>query len=143
MKSPGQTYVGFSEAYEERYKDHNAGKSVHTAKYRPWQLVSCHAFTDIKKAKAFEAYLKTGSGRFLQRAICGSGIPSTAPRRPLHLIHPPSPSPPQADRGYGGQAAEYYLSRADAVRREKYLKTTKGKRTLRLMLKDSLVEARS
>ena len=53
-------------------------------------------------------------------------VQSTAPRRPLHLIH-----------------VEYYLSRSDAVRREKYLKTTKGKRTLRLMLKDSLAEAQT
>ena len=45
--------------------------------------------------------------------------------RQVHLIH-----------------VEYYLSRSDAVRREKYLKTTKGKRALRLMLKDSLAEAR-
>ncbi len=53
-------------------------------------------------------------------------VPATATRRPLHLLH-----------------VEYYLSRSDAVRREKYLKTTKGKRTLRLMLKDSLDEARN
>ena len=33
---------------------------------------------------------------------------------------------------------EAFLSRNDATRREKYLKTTKGKRTLRLMLKYSL-----
>ena len=52
-------------------------------------------------------------------------VPATAPRRPLHLIH-----------------VEYYLSRSDAVRREAYFKTTKGKRALRLMLKDSLTMAR-
>ena len=34
---------------------------------------------------------------------------------------------------------EYYLSIHDATRREKYLKTTAGKKTLRLMLKDSLL----
>lgn len=35
---------------------------------------------------------------------------------------------------------EYYLSKHDATRREKYFKTTVGKKTLRLMLKDSLYE---
>lgn len=33
---------------------------------------------------------------------------------------------------------EAYLSEKDARRREKYFKTTKGKRTLKLMLADSL-----
>lgn len=31
---------------------------------------------------------------------------------------------------------EAYLSKTDALRREKYFKTNKGKRTLKLMLKD-------
>jgi predicted GIY-YIG superfamily endonuclease len=34
---------------------------------------------------------------------------------------------------------EYFLSKADAQRREKYFKTTKGKRTLKLILKNSLI----
>jgi putative endonuclease len=33
---------------------------------------------------------------------------------------------------------EYYLSKHDATRREKYFKTTVGKKILRLMLQDSL-----
>ena len=63
LSFPDQTYVGFSEDVDVRFSDHNKGKSIHTAKYRPWELVCYHAFTDMKKAKAFEAYLKTGSGR--------------------------------------------------------------------------------
>jgi predicted GIY-YIG superfamily endonuclease len=69
-KFPDQTYIGFSENFQQRFKDHNAGKSVHTGKYRPWRTVSCHAFTDLKKAKNFETYLKTGSGRaFAKRRL--------------------------------------------------------------------------
>lgn len=37
---------------------------------------------------------------------------------------------------------EYYLSKHDATRREKYFKTTIGKKTLRLMLTDSLIEVK-
>ena len=48
---------------------------------------------------------------------------STAPRRPLKLIF-----------------CEYYLSKEDALRREKYFKTTAGKKTLKLMLRESLKE---
>ncbi len=46
---------------------------------------------------------------------------STKPRRPLILIF-----------------CEYYFSAKDAMRREKYFKSTDGKRALRLMLRDTL-----
>ena len=58
-----QTYVGFTEDLKQRLIDHNRGASVHTAPFRPWLLVSAHAFVDLKKAKEFERYLKSGSGR--------------------------------------------------------------------------------
>jgi putative endonuclease len=48
-------------------------------------------------------------------------VVSTKARRPLKLIF-----------------YEAYLNEKDAVRREDYFKTSKGKRTLRLMLKDFL-----
>ena len=63
IKFPDQKYVGFSEDVDTRFKDHNNGKSIHTAKYRPWKLVTYHAFADKKQAKEFEQYLKSGSGR--------------------------------------------------------------------------------
>jgi len=46
---------------------------------------------------------------------------STAPRRPLDLIF-----------------CEHYSSAEDAQRREKYLKTSVGKRGLKLMLRETL-----
>jgi len=51
------------------------------------------------------------------------GTTSTAPRRPLKLIF-----------------CEYYLSKEDAMRREKYFKTTAGKKGLKLMLRATLDE---
>lgn len=50
---------------------------------------------------------------------------ATAPRRPLHLIY-----------------CEYHASTTDAHRREKYFKTTAGKKALALMLRDSLGQLR-
>ena len=35
---------------------------------------------------------------------------------------------------------EYFLSKHDATRREKYFKTTVGKKTLKIMLSESLLE---
>jgi len=37
--------------------------SHHTAKFKPWRLVTYVAFSDKAKAVAFERYLKTASGR--------------------------------------------------------------------------------
>ena len=51
------------------------------------------------------------------------GTKSTASRRPLKLIF-----------------CELYLLKQDALRREKYLKTTAGKKALKLMLRDTLSE---
>lgn len=58
-----QTYIGFTADLRERVSAHNAGKSKHTAKYMPWELISYHAFSDERKAREFEHYLKTGSGQ--------------------------------------------------------------------------------
>jgi len=47
---------------------------------------------------------------------------ATSPRRPFRLIY-----------------CEYYFSKKDARRRERYLKTNPGKRMLKLMLKGTLI----
>ena len=48
---------------------------------------------------------------------------STAPRRPLELIY-----------------CEFHSSRMDAQRREKYFKTSAGRKAIKLMLRKSLVD---
>ena len=48
---------------------------------------------------------------------------STRARRPFILIH-----------------SEYYLQKSDAMRRERYFKTAEGRRMLKLLLRDTLVE---
>jgi putative endonuclease len=58
----GQRYIGLTANLKKRLADHNAGKSPHTSKYMPWRLVTYVAFSDIEKARAFERYLKSGSG---------------------------------------------------------------------------------
>ena len=62
-----QRYIGLTTDIEARLADHNAGKSPHTSKYRPWKLCAALAFDDDRKAAAFETYLKTGSGWSLAR----------------------------------------------------------------------------
>ncbi|MEA3024453.1 MAG: putative endonuclease [Alphaproteobacteria bacterium] len=60
---PGQIYVGLTDDMRGRLAAHNAGQSPHTAKFKPWRLVTYIAFSDKAKAVAFERYLKTASGR--------------------------------------------------------------------------------
>ncbi|MEE9139882.1 MAG: GIY-YIG nuclease family protein [Alphaproteobacteria bacterium] len=61
--SPGRFYVGLTADLDQRLKEHNSGKSSHTAKYEPWKLAIYIAFADRRKAFRFERYLKSGSGR--------------------------------------------------------------------------------
>ena len=60
---PDQEYTGATADLKQRLADHNAGKSTHTAKFRPWQLIWYCAFPDKMKALDFEKYLKSHSGR--------------------------------------------------------------------------------
>ena len=63
VTDPGHFYVGLTANVERRLQNHNAGGSTHTAKYRPWKLSTFIGFSDRAKARRFERYLKSGSGR--------------------------------------------------------------------------------
>jgi predicted GIY-YIG superfamily endonuclease len=63
LSHPDQHYTGLSSDVQARLAAHNAGQSPHTAKFRPWRLLSAHWFADEKTAVGLERFLKTGSGR--------------------------------------------------------------------------------
>ena len=58
----GERYVGITSDLKRRLAEHNAGKSSHTSKFRPWRIVTYMAFSNQAKATSFESYLKSGSG---------------------------------------------------------------------------------
>jgi putative endonuclease len=58
-----ETYVGLTDDLEARFAAHNAGRSPHTSKFKPWRLVTYIAFSDEQKGFQFERYLKSASGR--------------------------------------------------------------------------------
>jgi predicted GIY-YIG superfamily endonuclease len=60
-------YIAVTSDLIQRLKDHNQGKSSHTAKFLPWRLVTYIAFSDEEKATRFERYLKSGSGHAFAR----------------------------------------------------------------------------
>ncbi|MBX3735373.1 MAG: GIY-YIG nuclease family protein [Candidatus Didemnitutus sp.] len=67
LSRPGERYTGSTSDLKSRLREHNAGLSAHTAKFHPWRIVFYAAFENEPKARAFERYLKTGSGREFSR----------------------------------------------------------------------------
>ena len=67
VASHSQRYVGVTSDLRARLAAHNSGKSLHTAKHRPWKLVTYVAFSGRKQAEAFETYLKSSSGHAFAR----------------------------------------------------------------------------
>lgn len=64
---PDQTYVGSTDDLRRRLVEHNSGKSTHTKKFMPWNLIFYAAFPEKALAERFEEYLKSGSGRAFAR----------------------------------------------------------------------------
>jgi len=62
LNRPDKRYIGITSDLDRRIKEHNAGKSPHTARYRPWKMAVAVSFDANEKADRFERYLKSGSG---------------------------------------------------------------------------------
>ena len=63
ISNPDKTYVGYTSNLKARFKTHNSGQSISTAKNISWELEFYSAFDTKEKALAFEKYLKSGSGK--------------------------------------------------------------------------------
>jgi predicted GIY-YIG superfamily endonuclease len=65
--SPAIHYTGITRDLEQRLLEHNRGNCPHTSQHRPWRIETVVAFKSESKARAFEKYLKSGSGREFAR----------------------------------------------------------------------------
>ena len=63
VNSPSRHYTGMTDDLKARLAKHNSGGCPHTSKFMPWRIRTAVAFHDRAQAAAFEAYLKTHSGR--------------------------------------------------------------------------------
>lgn len=63
LNEPDRSYVGVTSDVVARVAAHNAGRSAHTARHKPWKLVVSLEFADAATAVRFEHYMKSGSGR--------------------------------------------------------------------------------
>lgn len=67
---PETIYVGYATNLKQRCATHNAGGSIHTVKYKPWELRMYLGFIDKIKAAKFEKYLKSQSGNiFIKKRL--------------------------------------------------------------------------
>ncbi len=60
---PKLLYYGYTIDLKKRFAEHNSGKSKFTKGHLPWKLMFYCAFLDKQKAKDFELYIKSGSGK--------------------------------------------------------------------------------
>ena len=63
INNPETFYIGYTCDLKQRIHEHNSGYSPHTKKFAPWKIKNYVAFDNEQKAKDFEIYLKTHSGR--------------------------------------------------------------------------------
>ena len=66
-RDPTIRYRGVTRDLRKRLDRHNVGSCRHTSKYRPWHIEFAFAFRSEYTARAFERYLKSGSGREFAR----------------------------------------------------------------------------
>jgi putative endonuclease len=63
-------YTGCTRDLRDRVVCHNRGQVRHVSKWRPWRIKTYIDFSDPRRAKEFERYLKSASGRaFLKNRL--------------------------------------------------------------------------
>jgi predicted GIY-YIG superfamily endonuclease len=72
VSHPAQAYIGSTHDLRARVAQRNAGRSIHTNKFKPWKVEAYVALPRKELADKFERYLKTGSGRAFATRHFGS-----------------------------------------------------------------------
>ncbi|HEV2804759.1 MAG TPA: GIY-YIG nuclease family protein [Chthoniobacterales bacterium] len=64
---PNRFYTGCTGDLRARLARHNRGDVPHTSKWKPWRIKTYIALPDEDRARRFERYLKSASGRAFQK----------------------------------------------------------------------------
>lgn len=67
--SKNYIYVGMTNDFERRLKEHNNGENKSTNAYKPFILIYSESFNDRKSARVREKYFKSGSGKEFLKSI--------------------------------------------------------------------------
>jgi putative endonuclease len=65
----GNIYVGMAIDADERLKEHNAGKSTYTKRYRPWKTIYREMQENWVSARKREKYFKSGIGKEFLKSL--------------------------------------------------------------------------
>lgn len=69
-RKDNQFYTGYTNNLKKRFEEHNTGKSFHTSKHAPYDIVYYEAACNKQDAMARERYLKSGMGkRYIKNRI--------------------------------------------------------------------------
>ena len=71
LSHPNQKYVGYTTNLKQRLETSNYGRSPHTEKYMPWELIAFLGFKTRVAAMEFENYLKSHQGEHLPKSDFG------------------------------------------------------------------------
>ncbi|WP_411908948.1 GIY-YIG nuclease family protein [Mesorhizobium sp. B261B1A] len=67
----GERYVGITSDLKRRLAEHNHGKSSHTSKFLPWQIVTYVAFSNQAKATSLSVISNPVPGTPSPANVCG------------------------------------------------------------------------
>ena len=62
-------YVGISEDYQRRFKEHQSGKNKITKPYLPFRIILVEKFDTRQLARDREKYLKSGIGKEFLKSL--------------------------------------------------------------------------
>ena len=57
------SYVGYTSNIDQRFRDHQFGKTKSTKGYRPLRLIHTESYVSLEDARKRELFLKSGFGR--------------------------------------------------------------------------------
>ena len=72
ISAQGERYLGMTTDLKERLQEHNAGKSSHSSKFKPWKMTTYIAFTVERRQKLSNVISNPVRATHSLVSICGN-----------------------------------------------------------------------